>query len=200
MRLLRPRPRALAVAAIVAAAAPTALPRLAAQPTGTLPPSPGLLRSLEAFDRDLLLLDGALRGTAAQPQAVDASDGPQPALQAPAPQARPSLRSEDPPERVRLSLVQAVAVAVANNPELAEQRARIQQRQGVVRAVEGRFWPRLGLSVGGAFSQASVYNKVLEGNLGLYPVDSPFLVETDSWNRIQANLGMASPAWIWAGS
>lgn len=194
MRVLRPRPRALAVAAIVAAAAPTALPRLAAQPTGTLPPSPGLLRSLEAFDRDLLLLDGALRGTAAPPQAVDAREGQQPALQAPAPQARPSLRSEAQPERVRLSLVQAVAVAVANNPELAEQRARIQQRQGVVRAVEGRFWPRLGLSVGGAFSQASVYNKVLEGNLGLYPVDSPFLVETDSWNRIQANLGMA-----WAG-
>lgn len=185
---------ASAVIVVVASLSRLAAPA-PAQTSGELPPSPGLLRSLEAFDQDLLLLDGALQGSVQDSEAAAPADLHQSALQAPAPEERPSLEdTSGSRERLSLSLAEAVAVAVANNPELAEQRARIDQRQSVVRAVEGRFWPRLGLSLGGAFSQASTYNKVLEGNLGIYPPDSPFLVETGGWNRIQANLGMA-----WAG-
>lgn len=185
------------VAAMLAIASPLFAAPGAASPqaaSASLPPhpSPGLLRSLAAFDRDLLLLDGALRGAA---ETVPPADLQQPALQAPAPQARPATPAQQQQRQLLvLSLKEAIAVAIANNPELAAQRARIQERLGLVRAVEGRYWPRLGLSLGGAFSQASIYNKVLEGNTGIYPPGSPFLVDTDGWNRIQANLGTA-----WAG-
>ncbi|QNI80376.1 outer membrane efflux family protein [Synechococcus sp. RS9909] len=183
------------VAATLAMASPLFAAPGAASPqaaSASLPPSPGLLRSLAAFDRDLLLLDGALRGAA---ETVPPADLQQPALQAPAPQARPATPAQQQQRQLLvLSLKEAIAVAIANNPELAAQRARIQERLGLVRAVEGRYWPRLGLSLGGAFSQASIYNKVLEGNTGIYPPGSPFLVDTDGWNRIQANLGTA-----WAG-
>ena len=174
----------------------------------TLPPSPGLLRSLATFERDLLELDGVL-----QPQSLR-SEVPfslaDPALQPPAPEAAPltAVAADQTQERL-FSLPQALEVAVANNPHLAERRARIAEMRGLKRSVQGRFWPRLGLSLGGSFAQRSEYNLVLQDNAGLYNtlpvyrptldpalptqttrfVDSPFLVEQDGWNRIQANRG-----------
>ena len=158
-----------------------------AAPSG-LPPSPGLLRSLAAFERDLQALDGALSPAAVAPErAFDLAD---PALRAPDPAALPlSASAVDQVQERVLSLAQALEVAVANNPELAERRAQIAQMRGLKRSVLGRFWPRLGLNLGGAFSQRSDTNLVLQDNAGLYPPTSPFLVEPDGWSRIQTNRG-----------
>jgi len=178
------------------AAAPGAV--LAATPSApALPPSPGLLRSLAAFERDLLELDGVLRPeqlTSEVPFSL--SD---PALQPPAPAAAPltAVAAEQSEERL-LSLPQALQVAVANNPDLAERRARIAEMRGLKRSLQGRFWPQLGLSLGGSFAQRSEYNLVLQDNAGLYPAvtappapnpKSAFLVAENGWNRIQANRG-----------
>ncbi len=169
------------------AAAPVAA--LAATPAApALPPSPGLLRSLAAFERDLLELDGVLRPEQLTTEvAFSLSD---PALQPPAPEAAPltAAAAEQSQERL-LSLPQALQVAVANNPDLAERRARIAEMRGLKRSVQGRFWPQIGLSLGGSFAQRSEYNLVLQDNAGLYPAKSPFLVEENGWNRIQANRG-----------
>ena len=156
----------------------------------TVPPSPGLVRSLAAFERDLLELDGALRpGAATAPQPFSLSD---PALRPPDPLAAPTrAAAADQPEERLLSLSQALAVAVANNPQLAERRARIAEMRGLKRSVQGRFWPRLALNLGGSFAQRSDYNLATEGNSAVYKSDSPFLVETGGWQRIQANRGNA---------
>jgi len=167
----------------------------AAVPAATsIPPSPGLVRSLAAFERDLLELDGALRPERLSAEAPFSLADP--ALQPPDPGAAPTrAAAADQPEERLLSLSQALAVAVANNPELAERRARIAEMRGLKRSVQGRFWPRLGLNLGGAFSQRSDYNLVLQDNAGIYPpIPAPgaaFLVEENGWNRIQANRGSA---------
>ena len=174
-------------------------PARASPPTASsgLPPSPGLLRSLAAFERDLQALDGALSpGAVAPERAFDLAD---PALRAPDPAALPlSASAADQVQERVLSLAQALEVAVANNPELAERRAQIAQMRGLKRSVLGRFWPRLGLNLGGAFSQRSDTNLVLQDNVGLYPAvttppapnpKSAFLVEQNGWSRIQTNRG-----------
>ena len=160
---------------------------LAAPPASTLPPSKGLLRTLAAFERDLAELDGSLRTI---PAALPAFNPADPALQAPAPAAEATTvgTAQLRQERV-LTLGQALAVAVANNPELAERRARIAEMRGLKRSVLGRFWPRLDLQLAGGFGQRSEANQVLDANAGLYPTGSPFLVEPGGWNRIQSNLG-----------
>ncbi len=186
------------------AAAATAAPL-----TTPVPPSPGLVRSLAAFERDLQELDGALRpGAVSTPLPFSLSD---PALRPPDPLAAPTTAAaaDQTQERV-LSLAQALAVAVANNPELAERRARIDEMRGLKRSVQGRFWPRLALNLGGSFAQRSDYNLVLQDNAGIYKtlpvyqanptqpnapkqtsdfVNSPFLVQPNGWNRIQTNRG-----------
>jgi outer membrane protein TolC len=161
----------------------------AAPLNSVVPPSPGLVRSLASFERDLLELDGALRPQAASTPVFSLSD---PALQAPDPQAAPlTAAAADQPEERVLSLAQALSVAVANNPELAERRARIAEMRGLQRSVIGRFWPRLALNLGSSFAQRSDYNLATEGNSAVYKSTSPFLVETGGWQRIQANLGNA---------
>ena len=167
----------------------------------SIPASPGLTRSLAAFERDLRELDGALRpARVAAESPFSLSD---PAFQPPDPAAAPSsAAAADQPEERLLSLPQALAVAVANNPELAERRARIAEMRGMKRSVQGRFWPRLALNLGGSFAQRSEYNLVLQDNAGLYPslpvfnpnptsafVNSPFNVAENGWNRIQSNRG-----------
>ena len=165
----------------------------AAPLNSAVPPSPGLVRSLASFERDLLELDGALRPQAASSPVFSLSD---PALQAPDPQAAPltAAAADQPQERV-LSLAQALSVAVANNPDLAERRARIAEMRGLKRSVMGRFWPRLALNLGGSFAQRSDYNLVLQDNAAIYPAapapGAAFLVAENGWNRIQANQGSA---------
>ena len=163
----------------------------AAVPVATsIPPSPGLVRSLAAFERDLLELDGALRPERLSAEAPFSLADP--ALQPPDPGAAPTrAAAADQPEERLLSLSQALAVAVANNPQLAERRARIAEMRGLKRSVQGRFWPRLALNLGASFAQRSDVNLATEGNSAVYSSDSPFLVETGGWQRIQANLGNA---------
>ena len=169
----------------------------AAPLASSLPPSPGLVRSLAAFERDLLEFDGVMH-----PEPVAATlefSLTDPALQPPDPLAAPATATaaDQSQERV-LTLAQALAVAGANNPELAERRARINEMRGLRRSVLGRFWPQLDLSVGGSFALRRETNRVLEGNTGIYPAPpapgAAFLVEENGWNRIQANRGSG-----WAG-
>lgn len=153
-----------------------------------VPPSPGLLRSLAAFERDLLELDGVLRPESLHSEVPFSTADP--ALQPPEPEAAPlTAAAADQTQERLLSLPQALQVAVANNPDLAERRARIAEMRGLKRSVQGRFWPRVGLSLGGSFAQRSEYNLVLQDNAGVYPATSPFLVQENGWNRIQANRG-----------
>lgn len=182
----------LALVALALLPAPAlALPLIKPQPASTRPASPALLRSLAAFERDLQELDGALRGAPAPQHPFSLDDQ---ALRAPEASALPADVLAAQQRHVRqLSLVQAMAVAVANNPELAERRARIAEMRGLRRSVQGRFWPRVGLVLGGAFAQRAVGNQVLDGNTGLYPAPpapaSAFLVEQGGWNRILSNRG-----------
>jgi len=191
MKRLRPRSRAGLAQAVLAAAVAAAgcwpASVVALPPASALPPSRGLLRTLAAFERDLAELDGALR---TKPAALTRFNAADPALQAPPPGAEATTAAEAQPRQERLlTLGQALAVAVVNNPELAERRARITEMRGLKRSVQGRFWPRLGLQLAGGFAQRSEANQVLEANAGLYPSGSPFLVEPGGWNRIQSNLG-----------
>ena len=160
----------------------------------SVPPSPGLLRSLAAFERDLLELDGALSGGGAGAIPADrpAFSLRDPALSAPLPAAAPTTVDDARQTQLRLlSLPEALEVAVANNPELAERRARIAEMRSLKRSVQGRFWPQLGLNLGGAFAQRSDYNLALDGNVGLYKPQSDFLVKSGGWQRVQANVGDA---------
>jgi outer membrane protein TolC len=160
----------------------------------SVPPSPGLLRSLAAFERDLLELDGALSGGGAGAIPADrpAFSLRDPALRAPLPAAAPTAVDDARQTQLRLlSLPEALEVAVANNPELAERRARIAEMRSLKRSVQGRFWPQLGLNLGGAFAQRSDYNLALEGNVGLYSPTSDFLVQSGGWQRVQTNVASA---------
>jgi outer membrane protein TolC len=96
--------------------------------------------------------------------------------------------------RVLLSLPQALALAVRNDPDLAEQVAAVRERQGLLAAVQGRLLPELGLAVGGAFSQLRASSVVWQDNAGLYPADSPFLVKPKGRNTIQTNRGLGYAA------
>ena len=161
------------------------------------PASPVLLRSLEGFARDVQQLDQALPDalgsgpaapvSAAELQGLD--------LPAPAPLALPQQAAGLAIQRqVSLSLPQALALAVRNDPDLAEQVAAVRERQGLLAAVQGRLLPELGLGLGGAFSQLRASNVVWQDNAGLYPAGSPFLVQPNGRNLIQTNLGLGSAA------
>ena len=154
-------------------------------------PSATLLRSLQRFERDLQALDLAVPG---DPQAMDPSaaapDGEiLELLQAPAAGAIPATTANvSVTRRVSLNLPTALEVAVRNDPDLAAQVAAVNERQGWLTSVRGRFWPELALLVSGSTSQSQTTNRVGEDNVGIYPSGSPFLVEPIGWNRIQENL------------
>ena len=95
-------------------------------------------------------------------------------------------------QRVQLSLLQALELAVRNSPALAEQAAAVRERQELKRSVQGRFWPEVALELGGSYSQLRVDNAVWTGNSGIYAQGSPFLVQSNSWQRIQSNLGLGA--------
>lgn len=166
---------------------------------GSLPsPSHTLIRSLERFEQDMRRLDRTLpAATQADTPASDAhSAAPSPwlqQLQPPLPGAIPSSTATVAiRQRVELSLLQALELAVRNSPALAEQAAAVRERQELKRSVQGRFWPEVALELGGSYSQLRVYNAVWTGNSGIYAQGSPFLVQSNSWQRIQSNLGLGA--------
>ena len=160
-------------------------------------PSASLQRSLDRFERDLKLLDQTLptqppktrqtasSSTASERELLNS-------LQAPAPGAIPSTPQTVAIRRqVQLSLPLALELAVRNDPELAEQVAAVQERQGWLSSVRGRFWPEISLLAGTGYSQTRTNNTARQGNEGIYPVESPFLVKTGGSNQIQQNLQTA---------
>lgn len=152
-------------------------------------PSASLLRSLDRFERDLQLLDQTLPNPAPGAARAKGSAGVLANLEPPAPGAIPSsIEAVRIQRRVRLSLPMALEVAVRNDPELAEQVAAVRERQGWLTSVRGRFWPELSLLAGSGYSQRRSDSTAWQGNEGIYPADSPFLVRTGGWNQIQQNL------------
>ena len=152
------------------------------------PPSGALLRSLELFERDLQRLDAQLSPSERPPVAP-------PPEQLAAPPA--ALLPTDPAaltiaRELTISLPTALAVAVRNDPELAAVRDSVLERQALLGAARGRWWPELALDLGGSFGQERSFNAVWQDNAGLYPVGSPFLVAADGWNVVQSNLARAA--------
>ena len=167
-------------------------------------PSASLLRSLDRFEKDLQLLDQTLpnpsprstlsKGKKVATEPIDATPTRLLAsLEPPAPGAIPSsIEAVRIQRRVRLSLPMALEVAVRNDPALAEQGAAVRERQGWLTSVRGRFWPEISLLAGSGYSQRRTDSTAWQGNVGIYPVDSPFLVKTGGWNQIQQNLQLTT--------
>ena len=167
-------------------------PRLPGENRRLPPPSAGLLRSLDALQRDLERLEDSLmppeNATAPQDetQVLEELTAP-PALALPQTAASLTIR-----RRVRLSLPTALAVALRNDPELAAEVRTTAERRDLANAARGRWWPELGLELGGGLSGQRGYNAVWQDNAGLYPKNSPFLVQPDGWNLIQTNAGFGA--------
>ena len=164
------------------------------QPRRLPPPSSALLRSLEGFQHDLERLDRSLLPGSADsgpPSSVPAD--PLPLLPAPSATALPTtvdaLRIE---RHQELSLAEALAVAVRNDPDLAAAVLSVREQQDLVGSARGRWWPELGLNLAGGFRQERSYSAVWADNAGIYPAGSPFLVKSQGWNLIQTNMGAAA--------
>jgi outer membrane protein TolC len=146
-----------------------------------------LLRSFEAYERDLDRLDRVLPPADAAPAATEL-----PALPPPAPAALPVQPDEVAiTRRLRVDLQQAIDLAAQNDPVLQQQIAGVEEQQGWLRSVRGRFYPAFGLDFGGGYSQQTGTNWAWSGNAGVtgYGVNSPFYVPTGGWNRYQTNIG-----------
>lgn len=158
----------------------------------TLPaPSGALLRNLEALQRDLDILDRSLPAGAAEGNTAEGEDGALLSrLTAPAPAALPTTtEAVTIQERLRVNLPTALAVAVRNDPDLAAVVESVRERQDLARSARGRWWPEVGLNLVGGVQQQRSYDAVWDGNAGLYPQTSPFLVKTDGWHLVQTNNG-----------
>ncbi len=156
------------------------------------PPSSGLLRSLDALQGDLERLERSLmpasEAAAPQDEAQLLAELTAPAAEA-LPQSAAALTIRS---RVRLSLPMALAVALRNDPELAAEVRTVRERRDLANAARGRWWPELGLELGGSVSGQHSYNSVWQDNAGLYPIGSPFLVKPAGWNLIQTNAGFGA--------
>ena len=108
-----------------------------------------LMRSFEAYARDLDRLDEVWPSSVRSPIA-----SPLPALPPPAADALPQQPAEVTiNQRLRIDLQQAIDLAVQNDPGLQQQIAAVREQQGWLRSVRGRFFPILGLDLAGAYSQ-----------------------------------------------
>ena len=189
---------ALAVMAAMAAMAEVRAQALVPAPqTRRLPPpSSALLRSLQGFQEDLERLDRSLlpagpeadRPVGRDGAVPDALDLPAPAATA-LPAAPEAVRIE---RRQRLSLAEALVVAVGNDPDLAAAVLSVREQQDLAGSARGRWWPELGLNLAGGFRQQRSYSQVWAGNDGIYPSGSPFLVSPQGWNVVQTNVGAAA--------
>jgi outer membrane protein TolC len=178
----------------------------APRPRRLPPPSAALLRSLQGFQDDLERLDRSLLPADADGDADAASAGegarggaaavPGPAEPALSPPAATALPVEPEAVRIgrrqRLSLAEALAVAVRNDPDLAAAALGVREQQDLAGSARGRRWPELGLNLAGGFSQQRSYSQVWTDNAGIYPAGSPFLVRSQGWNVVQSNVGAAA--------
>lgn len=158
---------------------------------GVTPPAlRPLVRSFEAYARDLDRLDQVWPA-----EADPRSAAPLPALPPPAPAALPQTPAElQIQQRLRLDLQQAIDLAVQNDPALQQQIAAVNEQQGWLRSVRGRFYPIFGLDLGGGYRQQAGSNWAWKGNTavpsyGPGQLDDAFVVETGGSNRYQTNIG-----------
>ena len=146
-----------------------------------------LLRSFEAYDRDLERLDRVL-----PPADSGRSAGPLPSLPAPTAAALPQEPADVAiTRRLKVDLQQAIDLAVQNDPLLQQQIAGVEEQQGWLRSVRGRFTPVVGLDLGVVYSQEAGGNKAWKGNgdVSGYGPNSPFYVPTGGTNSYQTNIG-----------
>ena len=146
-----------------------------------------LLRSFEAYDRDLERLDRVL-----PPADSGRSAGPLPSLPAPTAAALPQEPADVAiTRRLKVDLQQTIDLAVQNDPLLQQQIAGVEEQQGWLRSVRGRFTPVVGLDLGVVYSQEAGGNKAWKGNgdVSGYGPNSPFYVPTGGTNSYQTNIG-----------
>jgi len=149
-----------------------------------------LVKSFEAYARDLDRLDGVIKLAPADAPAAQVTPELLQQLRPPAPGALPAqAEAVAVAQRLRLDLQQVIAVAVQNDPVLQEQIARVQEQQGWLKSVRGRLYPILGLNLGGGYSQQKLGSLAWQGNESIYGVDSAFYVPTGGWSRTQTNVG-----------
>ena len=149
-----------------------------------------LVKSFEAYARDLDRLDGVLKLAPADAPSAQVTPELLQQLRPPAPGALPAqAEAVAVAQRLRLDLQQVIAVAVQNDPVLQEQIARVQEQQGWLKSVRGRLYPILGLNLGGDYSQQKLGSLAWQGNESIYGVDSAFYVPTGGWSRTQTNVG-----------
>ena len=167
------------------------LPVSAAAREQNIPPALlPLVKSFEAYARDLDRLDGVLKLAPADAPAAQVTPELLQQLRPPAPGALPAqAEAVAVAQRLRLDLQQVIAVAVQNDPVLQEQIARVQEQQGWLKSVRGRLYPILGLNLGGGYSQQKLGSLAWQGNESIYGVDSAFYVPTGGWSRTQTNVG-----------
>ena len=146
-----------------------------------------LLRSFEAYDRDLERLDRVL-----PPADSGRSAAPLPSLPAPTAAALPQEPADVAiTRRLKVDLQQTIDLAVQNDPLLQQQIAGVEEQQGWLRSVRGRFTPVVGLDLGVVYSQEAGGNKAWKGNgdVSGYGPNSPFYVPTGGTNSYQTNIG-----------
>ena len=146
-----------------------------------------LLRSFEAYDRDLERLDRVL-----PPADSGRSAAPLPSLPAPTAAALPQEPADVAiTRRLKVDLQQAIDLAVQNDPLLLQQIAGVEEQQGWLRSVRGRFTPVVGLDLGVVYSLEAGGNKAWKGNgdVSGYGPNSPFYVPTGGTNSYQTNIG-----------
>ena len=144
-----------------------------------------LMRSFEAYARDLERLDQVWEKGAGQDQSV------LPALPAPDAAELPILPAEVKiDQRVRVDLPQAIALAVRNDPLLQKSIGGVREQQGLLRSIQGRLYPTVSFSLGLDYNQEFQKNFAIEGNRSLLDVgsDSPLYVASGGQNLVQTNI------------
>lgn len=163
-------------------------PASLAAPVAGSRPYDTLLTELERILQDLESFDAIV----AAPTVGAPAKGSELRLPAPAALAIPQGSSAlTVGQRVRLSLPQALALAVKNSPALAQSVADVERDRANLRAAWGRYAPTLSLSLGALGAQRLERNEALIGNTSIYPSSSPFFVESGSWKRGLFNSGAA---------
>ena len=156
-----------------------------ARAAGALPALAPLMRSFEAYARDLERLDQVWEKRADQGQSV------LPALPAPAAAELPILPVDVKiDQRVRVDLPQAIDLAVRNDPLLKKSIGGVREQQGLLRSIQGRLYPTVSFNIGAEYNQEFQKNFALEGNRSLLDIgsDSPLYVASGGQNLVQTNI------------
>ena len=156
-----------------------------ARAAGDPPALAPLMRSFEAYARDLERLDQVWEQGDDQVQSV------LPALPAPAAAVLPILPDDvQIDQRVRVDLPQAIDLAVSNDPLLQKSIGGVREQQCLLRSIQGRLYPTVSFNLGAGYNQDFQKNFSLVGNSSLIDVgsDSPLLVASGGQNRVQTNI------------